>query len=331
MVPGARIECAAKYRFPNRTCYMRINDPELLSPSGLWVLVASGKQLNFRPVLFNERRQHHCGMAKSTGIHLLSRTVGRLFGAMVPAVLLCGLPTLAQQQSTASSGALPVSPVQEQISLKDNSFPGPAAPVESQIALKNHRLFGVLTDYTSVETREQFGTLSPKTKFKLSAKTMADPVMVSLIGMIALIGQARNSNPSYGQGFQGYEKRFGTFFADSGIGTVMTTSVFPTLLHQDPRYFQLGRGGKWHRVMYSVSRTFITRADSGELEFNYSEIVGDFVAAGISNAYHPQNQRTLGNTLNVWGTHMILNTLGNVAKEFWPDIRREIHRQKHPN
>jgi len=215
--------------------------------------------------------------------------------------------------------------------LKDSSFPGPAAPVESQGALENHRLFGVLADYTTVETRNQFGTLPPRTKFKLAAKTVFDPVTVSLIGMIALVGQARNSDPAYGQGFQGYEKRFGTFFADSGIGTVMTTSVFPTLLHQDPRYYQLGRGGKWHRLMYSVSRTFVTRADSGELQFNYSEIVGDAVAAGISNTYHPQNQRTLGNTLNVWGTHMMFNTIGNVAKEFWPDIRRKIHTQKHPN
>ena len=214
--------------------------------------------------------------------------------------------------------------------MRGNSFTEPPAPVDSKVAPKKHRLFGVL-NYTTVETRDQFGTLSPKTKFRLSAKTMSDPVTVSFIGMIALVGQARNSNPGYGQGFQGYEKRFGTFFADTGIGTVMTTSVFPTLLQQDPRYFQLGRGGTWHRAMYSVSRIFVTRADSGELEFNYSEIVGNAVAAGVSNTYHPQNQRTLGNTFSVWGTDIVLNAICNVAKEFWPDIRRKIHKPRHPN
>src|SRR5262249_20252811 len=145
-----------------------------------------------------------------------------------------------------------------------------AAPVRQQTTVKNHRLFGVLANYTTVETQEQFGALPAKIKFKLSLKTMTDPVTVSFIGGISLLGQARNSDPTYGQGFQGYEKRFGTFYADTGIGTLMTTSVFPTVLRQDPRYFQLGRGSKWHRTLYSVSRMLVARADSGELQFNYS-------------------------------------------------------------
>jgi len=246
-------------------------------------------------------------------IHLRLRAVRRPFRALAPVVLLCALPIHAQQESLASSDALA------------------AAPVQEQIALKNDRLFYVLANYTTVEKLDEFRTLSAKTKFVLSAKTMSDPITISFIGMIALIGQARNSDPSYGQGFQGYAKRYGTFFADTGIGTLMTTSVFPTLLHQDPRYFQLGTGSKWHRAKYSVSRIFVTRADSGELQFNYSEIVGNAVAAGISNTYHPQDQRTLGNTLSVWGTDIMLNTVCNVAKEFWPDIRRKIRKQKHPN
>ena len=130
---------------------------------------------------------------------------------------------------------------------------------------------------------------------------------------------------------QGYAKRFSTFYADTGIGTLMTTSVFPTLLHQDPRYFQLGKAGTWHRGMYAVSQIFITRSVTAERQFNYSEIVGNAVAAGISNAYHPPDQRTLGNTVSVWDTDLMLNALCNVAKEFWPDIRRKIHKQKRAN
>src|SRR5208282_6911732 len=100
-------------------------------------------------------------------------------------------------------------------------------------------------------------------KFLLSAKTMSDPVTVSFIGAIALIGQARDSDPTYGQGLQGYAKRYGTFYADAGIGTTMTTSLFPALLHQDPRYFQSGTGSILHRTEYSISRLFVTRSDSG--------------------------------------------------------------------
>jgi hypothetical protein len=241
-------------------------------------------------------------------IQFLLRAASKLF----PAVLLCALPIQAQQQPPEGSEALAVAPVQE------------------QITLKNDRLFYVMANYTTVEHTDEFAPLSAKTKFKLSAKTMSDPVTVSFIGMIALMGQARNSDPSYGQGLQGYAKRYATSFANTGIGTLMTTSVFPTVLHQDPRYFQLGTGSTWHRAMYAVSRIFVTRADSGELQFNYSEIVGNGVAAGISNTYLPRSQRTLGNTFSVWGTDILLNTACNVAKEFWPDIRRNIHQRRHP-
>lgn len=196
---------------------------------------------------------------------------------------------------------------------------------------QNTRLFWVLPNYFTVENHLQFTPLSTGAKFKLYGKTMSDPVTISVVAAIALIGQAQNSNPTYGQGFRGYDKRFATFYADTAIGTLMTTAVFPTVLRQDPRYFRLGTGSKWHRAMYSVSRTFVTRADSGALQVNYSEIAGRAVAAGISNAYYPQRQRTLGNTVNVWGTAMLLNMVCNVAEEFWPDLRRKIGKQNPSN
>ena len=260
-------------------------------------------------------------MSKAARIHFLFATGARLFRASAPALLLCAIPIHAQEQSVA--------PAEGQASLKGSFGIEPrAAAIPSKVTPKNDRLFFVLPNYLTVENWEQFKPLAAKTKFKLSAKTMSDPITVSFIGMIALMGQARNSNPSYGQGVSGYAKRYGTFYADTGIGTVMTTSVFPTLLHQDPRYFQFGRGGIWRRAMYSVSRIFVARADNGDLQFNSSEIVGNAVAAGISNTYRPQNQRTLGNTLSVWGTDIMLNAVCNVAKEFWPDLRHKVHKSK---
>ena len=145
--------------------------------------------------------------------------------------------------------ALAVALSHEQLGLEGDLGIEPAAPTQPQIAPKNDRLFWVLPNYLTVENRDQSGPLSAKTKFELSAKTMSDPVTISFIGAMALIGQARNSDPSYGQGLQGCAKRFSTFYANTAIGTLMTTSVFPSLLHQDPRYFQLGKGGAWHRVI----------------------------------------------------------------------------------
>ena len=263
-------------------------------------------------------------------IHLLFRTGRTFLHVIVLLSLLYALPIRAQEPSPASPDAPLVAPAQEQFTLTGAPVVESPAPVPSELALKNNRLFYILANYSTVERQDQFGTLSAKTKFKLSVKTMTDPITVSFLGAIALMGQATNSEPSYGQGLQGYTKRYATVFADSGIGTLMTTSVFPTVLHQDPRYFQLGTGGAGHRMKYSVSRIFVTRSDSGKTQFNYSEIIGNAVAAGISNTYHPDYQRTFGNTMSVWGTDILLNTICNVAKEFWPDLRRKIHNHKHP-
>jgi hypothetical protein len=257
--------------------------------------------------------------------------VKKLLLAAAPAILFCALQVHAQQQSPATSNLLAVAATPGQVSLKGNASVPPAVPAQTQIAPKNHRLFGVLANYTTVENQEEFSALSTKVKFELSLKTMTDPVTVSFIGGVALIGQARNSDPSYGQGMQGYGKRFGTFYADTGIGTLMTTSVFPTVLHQDPRYFQLGTGSIQHRALYSLSQIFVTRGDNGERQFNYSEILGNGVAAGLANAYHPESQRTLGDTFNVWGTDILLNSLCNLAKEFWPDIHRKFRDEAHSN
>lgn len=254
---------------------------------------------------------------------------------LVPAItfiaLFATIPTHAQEPSPAPSDAPLVAPAQEQFALTAEPAILPSTPVPTEVVLKNNRLFYVLANYSTVERHDDFGTLSAKTKFKLSVKTMTDPITVSFLGVIALMGQARDTEPSYGQGLKGYSKRYATTYTDTAIGTLMTTSVFPTLLHQDPRYFQLGTGGKWRRVKYSVSRIVLTRSDSGKTQFNYSEIVGNAVAAGISNAYHPDYQRNFGNTISVWGSDILLHTFCNLAKEFWPDLRHKIHNLRHPD
>jgi len=250
-----------------------------------------------------------------------------LFRLAALAALLSAVPAGAQELAAANSSFLPETPAPAQISLHYSSAAAsPASPVEPATTPKNDRLFFLMPNYLTVENKRQVTSISAKTKFKLSEKTMTDPVTISFLGTLALLGQARNSNPSYGQELAGYAKRYGTLYADTGIATLMTTSVFPTLLHQDPRYFQLGTGSFWHRTKYSLSRILVTRSDAGEIQPNYSVVVGNAVAAGIASSYHPASQRTVGNTLGIWGTNLALNSLCNMAKEFWPDIRRKLRK-----
>jgi hypothetical protein len=108
---------------------------------------------------------------------------------------------------------------------------------------------------------------------------------------------------------------------------MMTTAVFPTLFHQDPRYFQLGHGGFRRRFLYAMDRLVVTRTDSGQRQFNYSEFVGNATAVGLSNIYYPAEDRNLEGNLSRYGQQVAVDLLGNVLKEFWPDIKRRIHRR----
>jgi hypothetical protein len=102
----------------------------------------------------------------------------------------------------------------------------------------------------------------------------------------------------------------------------------PAITHEDPRYYTLGHGGIFRRTKYALSRTFITKTDSGGDSFNWSEVGGNGLEAGLSNAYYPPEEQSLSQTLRNWGTQMESAALNNVAKEFWPDIRRKLFRQK---
>ena len=184
----------------------------------------------------------------------------------------------------------------------------------------------------TVENSGQVPPLTAKQKFKTVLRSSFDPVQIPWYGALAGISQAENSEPGYGQGAEGYAKRFGAAAADGTIENFWVSAILPSLLHQDPRFYQKPTGGFWHRTVYAVSRIFITRGDSGNSEFNASEIFGSAIAAGISTySYHPHADKTLANTANVWGSQVGYDTITLVVKEFWPDIRRKLsHKNNAP-
>lgn len=192
----------------------------------------------------------------------------------------------------------------------------------------NDRIFYAVPNFLTVENAGQVPPISARQKFKLVAQDSFDFFNYPWYGFLAGLSQAQNSEPGFGQGAQGYGKRYGATFADGTIENFMTGGVFPALLRQDPRYFQLGKGTFLHRAGYSVSRIFITRTDSGHSQFNYSEIAGAAVSAGIANAYHPVPDRNFANTMSIWGTDMGWDAFTFAVKEFWPDIRRKFHKDK---
>lgn len=208
----------------------------------------------------------------------------------------------------------------------------------------NDRLFFTLPNFLTLENAGQVPPLTAKQKFAVVTRGTFDYVQFPWYGFLSGISQWEDSEPGFGQGAEGYAKRFGAAFADGTIENYFTGAIFPSMLHQDPRYFQLGHGSFMHRTLYAMSRNLVTRSDSGKNQFNYSEVVGGALSAAISTyTYHPTSHvfstpnppyyrfvpsdRTLDNTLSVWGTQYGYDTLTLVVKEFWPDIRRKLKHQ----
>jgi len=226
-------------------------------------------------------------------------------------------PGQATQSSTPSG--------QQQQSSDKNQNPEKNPPV----GVSKDRLFYALPNFLTLENSGKVPPLTTKEKFKVVTKGSFDYVQIPWYAFLAGISQAEDSEEGYGQGAAGYGKRFGAYFADGTIENYMTGAILPSLLRQDPRYFQSGKGSFMHRTGYSVSRIFLTRGDNGRQQFNYSEVFGSAISAGISTySYHPHADRTVPNTVSVWGTQVGYDTITLVVKEFWPDIRRKMSKNK---
>ncbi|MGB9466707.1 MAG: hypothetical protein WBR10_16485 [Candidatus Acidiferrum sp.] len=196
--------------------------------------------------------------------------------------------------------------------------------LEKETGTVNDRIFEVLPNYGTVETSKNLPPLTSGQKFRLATAGVFDWAAYPFNGALSAIAQAKNDPPSWGQGWGAYGKRYTSSFADNSIGTYMTTAIFPSLLHEDPRYYQLGKGKFAHRAYHAINRLFVTRTDSGNNRFNISESLGNAVAAGISNIYHPAEDRTAARNASTFAFLILYDGLSNELKEFWPDIRRKV-------
>jgi hypothetical protein len=138
--------------------------------------------------------------------------------------------------------------------------------------------------------------MTRKLKFNLALRTTTDPVAFLVVGAVAGVEQAHKTFPGYGQGAEGYAKRYGATYADTLAGRMLGSAIFPVILHQDPRYFYQGSGSTRSRILYALKSTFVCRGDNGRLEPNYSRVLGSFAAAGLSNVYRASADRQAGLT-----------------------------------
>jgi hypothetical protein len=178
------------------------------------------------------------------------------------------------------------------------------------------RVFGVIPNFY-VSYIPDAVPLSSKQKFSLAWKTVIDPVTIVLVGGVAGVEQAENHFSGYGQGAQGYGKRFGAGYADTVAGTFIGAAILPSLLKQDPRYFYKGTGSIRSRALYAIGNAVICKGDNGHWQVNYSNILGSLAAGGISNLYYPAaNRDGAGLTFENAAIGLGATAIANLAQEF---------------
>jgi hypothetical protein len=221
-------------------------------------------------------------------------------------------PAAAQSRSLHSS--LPVPPNQE-----DKDHLGPDQPTE------NKRMFGVLPNYRTAEGSVPFQPISTKEKFLIATKDSFDyPVFLTTAFFAGLSQLQGSDNSLYRQGVRGLAYRYGFSYADQVMSNFCPEAIVPALFHKDPRYFRKGEGSKESRLVYAIGRIFVSKSDSGTTTFNSPEILGNGLAALAGMTYHTQG-RTAGDVLTQWGiTYVGTDMVGQVLKEFWPDIKRKF-------
>ena len=188
---------------------------------------------------------------------------------------------------------------------------------EQQISAEvKQRIIGVLPNFY-VSYVPNAAPLTRKQKFKLAIKVTVDPVTFLTTGVTASIEQAQNDFSGYGDGFEGYAKRYGATYGTRVASTFFGAALLPSLLHQDPRYFYSGKGRIVTRALYAISTVVICKGDNGHWQPNYSNVLGNLAAGGLSSLYYPDSDRhdaqvTVDNILIGVGT----GAIGTLFQEF---------------
>ena len=194
-------------------------------------------------------------------------------------------------------------------------------------AQEKQRVFGVMATFNTTRDKDAL-PLSAGQKYQLFFKSASDPWPFLLAGFGAGIDQAEDSFPEYGQGMQGYAKRFGAAYTDYFTGNLLGNAVLASLMKEDPRYFQKGTGSFTSRFLWAATSTVWCKRDDATWGPNYANVLGNLMGASISNLYYPQSDRTVGGTLGRGFTVTGQAIVGSEVIEFWPDIVRHYRRKQ---
>jgi hypothetical protein len=262
-----------------------------------------------------------------------------LFAALsVPVVLQAQSAHIPSAGQSADQGDMPDAPLplDQQAPAASSTTPQQTAPptksqqdqaAEDLKREEKQRILGIMPDFNMMNNA-QAPPLSPKQKFHLFWKSSTDPYVFFVSAFVAGYGQAQDSNPGYGQGVQGYFKRFGASYADTFDGNLWGNAILPVWWHEDPRYFRKGTGSARSRIVHAALSTVWCRRDNGTWGPNYANVAGNLIGGAISNAYYPDEDRGAGLVFSNALTVTAEGAIGAQLVEFWPDIVRHYRNKK---
>ncbi len=189
------------------------------------------------------------------------------------------------------------------------------------------RAYGVLPNYRTAELGTIYAPITVGQKFTIARKDSLDWPSYMTASMFAGISQLNNSNPSFGQGLEGYAKRYGSSAIDQVVGNFLTEAILPSAFHQDPRYFRKGHGSTVSRIGYAISRSAISKSDNGKWGFNVSEFLGNGMVASLGNLYY-KDDRGFSPTMQRMFSQILTDSLSQCLKEYWPDAKAYLQRRK---
>jgi hypothetical protein len=255
------------------------------------------------------------------GAHAKMRGMKTKYYARLASAMLILLARPLMAQSPAESTNLPNAPVPKQ----DQNG---AAQNQEKSASPNPIGLIAKKSYIYPDLATTSGPLTAKEKFELFVSTSISLPQILSSAASAGISEARGTLAGYGQGGEGYGKRFGSSMASDASSHFFGTFLFPAMLHEDPRFFVKVNGGFAARVGHALRRVAVIRTDVGGERFNLPGTVGPLLAEGLANVYLPQSERTASKTFQRYGIRIGFGAVNNLVKEYWPSIFKSLRIDK---
>jgi len=195
-----------------------------------------------------------------------------------------------------------------------------ASDTEAKPLPQPKRILGIMPNYRAVSAGVKPPPATPRQAFGIATRQSFDYSAFVFVGLTSAIAEGQDSHPALGKGIPGFWAYSWRGWVDKTDGNYWVVWALPTVLHEDERYYALGRGPVLKRAAYAVSRVFVTPDYNGHLTVNGAELIGRGVAQGISTTYYPSSDRTASELATKYSYALLRDAAMNTFRELWPDI-----------